>query len=277
MMCPDREGFAAGKLWSLWKMLKVKVGRLLQLHERLNIDKGLFERAHHELTAVGIGDFRFEHDEFLRLRDAVAELEEIADSMNLTTTQVAANRTRQAMDAIGHGSGLALVMRQDNCGTLFRHLLEIVSRLRDDCSDRIYFQIAPEDARLLEMDADHFGPEVRNAFGDAVEDIAEAANCLALERPTACVFHLMRALEAAATVVADKIGAAVIDEHGRGLAWGVIAANMKAKNRQNAEGQRRANKMVQGPIVAGNGEPGLAHSHRASEENLHPRGSQTSV
>jgi hypothetical protein len=76
-------------------------------------------------------------------------------------------------------------MQQDNCGTLFRHLLEIVSRLRDDCSGRIYFQIAPENARLLEMDADHFGPEVRKAFGDAVEDIAEAASCLALERPTA--------------------------------------------------------------------------------------------
>ena len=120
-------------------------------------------------------------------------------------------------------------MQQDNCGTLFRHLLEIVSRLRDDCSGRIYFQIAPENARLLEMDADHFGPEVGKAFGDAVEDIAEAASCLALERPTACVFHLMRALEVAATLVADKIGAAVSDEHGRGLAWGVIAANMKAK------------------------------------------------
>ena len=97
--------FAPGKLWSLWKMLEVKVGRLLELHERLTIDKGLFERAHHELTAAGGGHLRFEHDEFLRLRNSVAELEETADSMNLTTTQVAANRTRLAMDAIGAPSG----------------------------------------------------------------------------------------------------------------------------------------------------------------------------
>lgn len=217
-------------------MLKVKVGRLLELHERLTIDKGLFERAHHELTAAGIGHLRFGHDEFLRLRNTVAQLEEIADYMNLIATRFAANRTRQAMDAIGHRPGLALVMQQDNCGTLFQHLLESVSRLRDDCSGRIYFQIAPENARLLEMDADHFGPEVRKAFGDTVEDIAEAASCLALERPTACVFHLMRALEVAATVVADKIGAAVTDEYGRGLAWGVIAANMKAKIDQMPKG-----------------------------------------
>lgn len=210
-------------------MLELKVGRLLELHERLTIDKGLFERAHHELTAAGTGHIRFETDEFLRLRNAVAEVEEIADSMNLVATQVAANQTRQAMDAIGHRPGLALVMQQDNCGILFRHLLEVVSRVRDDCRGRIYFQIAPENAKLLETDTDHFGSEVRKAFGDTVEDIAEAASCLALERSTACVFHLMRALEVAAAAVADKIGATVTDVHGRGLGWGVIAGNMKTK------------------------------------------------
>jgi hypothetical protein len=54
--------------------------------------------------------------------------------------------------------------------------------------------------------------------------------------PTVCVFHLMRALEVAVRVVADKIGAAVTDEHGRGLAWGVIAANMKARIDQMPRG-----------------------------------------
>ncbi len=47
-------------------------------------------------------------------------------------------------------------MQRDNCGTLFRHLLEIISRVRDDCGGRIYFQIASENAKLLGMDADHF-------------------------------------------------------------------------------------------------------------------------
>jgi hypothetical protein len=50
MMRADRRGIAPGKLWSLWEMLELKVGRLLELHERLTIDKGLFERAHHELV-----------------------------------------------------------------------------------------------------------------------------------------------------------------------------------------------------------------------------------
>jgi hypothetical protein len=161
----------------------LKVGRLLEVHERVTMDKGFIERAHHKLTAVGTEHICFENDEFLRLRNAVAEIEEIADSMNLIATRVAANRTRQAMDSIAHRPGLAVLMQQDNCGTVFRHLLEIISRVRDDCGGRMYFQIAPENAKLLEVDADHFGPEVRKAFGDAVEDVAEAASCLALERP----------------------------------------------------------------------------------------------
>ena len=210
-------------------MLELRIGRLLELHERLTVDKGLFERAHQQLPVVGKQRFRFENHEFSRLRDAIAEIEEIADSMNLAATKVATSRTKQVMDAVRILPGHDLFMRRDNCATLFHHLLEIISRVRDDCTGRIYYQIAPENAKLLQMDADHFGPEVRRAFADTAEDIAEAASCLALERPTACVFHLMRALEAAAAVVAGKIGATVTDGHGKGLPWGVIADNMKTK------------------------------------------------
>jgi hypothetical protein len=209
-------------------MLELKVGRLLELLERLTIDRGLFERAHHELTVAGNGHLPFESHEFARLRSAVAEIEAIAGTLNLTTTRVAANRTRQMLEAVGHRPGGTLIAERDHCATVFRHLLEIVSRLRDDCAARIYFQIGPDDARFLDANADHFGPEVSKVFGNAVEDIAEAASCLALERATACVFHLMRALEAAAAVIANKLGAAIVDQHGRGLPWGVIAANMKA-------------------------------------------------
>ena len=39
----------------------------------------------------------------------------------------------------------------------------------------------------------------------------------------------MRALESAAHKIADSIGATIVDQHGRGLGWGVIAQNMKPK------------------------------------------------
>lgn len=53
-----------------------------------------------------------------------------------------------------------------------------------------------------------FGKEVFENFGSANEDISEAAKCLALQRGTACVMHLNRALEVALIALGSalKIG-----------------------------------------------------------------------
>ena len=40
-----------------------------------------------------------------------------------------------------------------------------------------------------------FGAEAASGFPSAAFDISEAGKCFALNRPTACVFHLMRVLE----------------------------------------------------------------------------------
>ncbi len=50
-----------------------------------------------------------------------------------------------------------------------------------------------------------FGIEVFNSFPSANDDIAEAGNCLALERPTACVMHLMRVCEAGLKALAKAL------------------------------------------------------------------------
>lgn len=51
-----------------------------------------------------------------------------------------------------------------------------------------------------------FGDAVFAAFPSAIEDITEAGTCLALERPTACVMHLMRVAEAGLKILAGKLG-----------------------------------------------------------------------
>lgn len=51
-----------------------------------------------------------------------------------------------------------------------------------------------------------FGDEVFDAFPSANDDLTEAATCLALERSTACVMHLMRAMEVVLAVLAKTLG-----------------------------------------------------------------------
>jgi hypothetical protein len=51
-----------------------------------------------------------------------------------------------------------------------------------------------------------FGEQVFNNSASANDDIYEAGMCLAFERPTASVMHLMRVAEAGLTALADTIG-----------------------------------------------------------------------
>lgn len=53
-----------------------------------------------------------------------------------------------------------------------------------------------------------FGGEVFNSFPSANDDIYEAGMCLALERGTACVMHLMRVLENGLGALAAAVGVA---------------------------------------------------------------------
>ena len=213
-------------------MLKLEVWRLLEAHETLTVERGFFERAAQELKKQGKSAVQVDARHYMRFRAAIFDVERISREAKLVSTQRAAARLKSSLEQAEKQLNYPrsfIDFSADSCGKVFQHLMDIISRMRDDCVSHLYFQIAPENVMLLEIDADHFGPEVRKAFGDTVEDVAEAASCLGLERSTACVFHLMRALEAAAAVVASKIGATVTDVHGRGLGWGIIADNMKAK------------------------------------------------
>lgn len=51
-----------------------------------------------------------------------------------------------------------------------------------------------------------FGADVATAFPDTAEDLEEAARCLALGRATACVFHLMRAVEVGVVALGHAVG-----------------------------------------------------------------------
>jgi len=70
-----------------------------------------------------------------------------------------------------------------------------------------WFLMVPAPKReLYEQRAVPFGDGVAQAFPDAARDIAAASRCLALDEWTACVFHLMRALEHGLHKTADSVG-----------------------------------------------------------------------
>ena len=81
---------------------------------------------------------------------------------------------------------------------------ELQGRLTDEMSFTFFLWIAGEKARLYSM-THPFGDEVADKFPSAIGDIEEASKCLALDRGTACVFHLMRVMEVGLRVLAETL------------------------------------------------------------------------
>ncbi len=66
--------------------------------------------------------------------------------------------------------------------------------IKRDLSQRTVMFLPPDDLKYYNQ-KQYFGPEVFRTFPSTQLDVAEAANCYALERYTACVFHCTRVLE----------------------------------------------------------------------------------
>lgn len=74
-----------------------------------------------------------------------------------------------------------------------RALMEVYVRLVDELEARKLYALDVEGARYFE--GSQFSQTAAERFPEAIYDMEEAGKCFALDRHTACVFHLMRVTE----------------------------------------------------------------------------------
>lgn len=106
-------------------------------------------------------------------------------------------------------------------------VLQDVERIKNDflyiLSQRFFYYLQPEMANCYGK-PELFGAAVAKKFKSARDDIEHAGNCLAVNENTACVLHLMRAMEAAVRHLAKKLKINV----GPKDSWGKILNAMTA-------------------------------------------------
>jgi hypothetical protein len=91
-------------------------------------------------------------------------------------------------------------------GAMGRLVNMVATTIETELSIRLFFFIPPDRADFYNA-TEPFGAEVTATFPDAQFDLEEAAKCFALERWTACVIHLMRAVEVGLAAFAKELGA----------------------------------------------------------------------
>jgi hypothetical protein len=115
-------------------------------------------------------------------------LSEILSDRGLELTAINAGRINYVANTLANGD-------LGNLSALREQWASTHCRLIDELNQCIVLLVRKEDAPLFVGDRDHFGAAVAARFPKATPDIAEAGRCLAASRWTACVVHLMRALE----------------------------------------------------------------------------------
>lgn len=135
-----------------------------------------------------------------RIAGAVKEIKGLCEELGLSTSALKAsvvlNRVKPGFTA-------------NTLATSFDSLSEFIAL---EMTSHLFMYIEPSKAHYY-SNIDLFGSEVSEKFPSAKDDVAEAGKCLALNRGTACVFHLMRVLESGLYALADALQIPKIEEN----------------------------------------------------------------
>lgn len=158
----------------------------------------------------------------------------VADQLGLRAAGMAAERARrEGLDLLD--SPIAYDHhRLARMVALSEQLLQVYG---DELNAQKLLPLSPWAERLLSEEP-QFGPAVAHSFPSAEFDIQEAAKCLAFDRATASVMHLMRVMELGLRVLAKHYGVEA------DASWNKTLNQIEAKIREigtRSHGPRRSN------------------------------------
>ncbi len=213
--------FAVGGHWSLWDIMYLfDTGKVTRAVEHIQEGHATVRRH------LKVGDT--EHSQIRpEIRKLVRYLSELNEQLKPAGFDVAASSIYHAW------TNLREFIKKPNAGggelrnlqKAANHLSNVPDRLRDEAQRFQFASLSAQSSSLMTGGA-LFGESVELRFPEAIGDIEEAAKCLAFGRPTATVFHLMRAMESAVAVLNTDLQATIEDTNGQRLAWGKLVANM---------------------------------------------------
>ncbi len=215
-----------GRLWSLWDMREWDGAGLARVTGMLHAMSENVKRATRAANNEPVGILGLEE-----LIQSVESLKRVATSHAFDVLPHAASDLLDFLHDLPEPNvetGVANVPREMQVE--FEHVLEHLLRtVEATLRSRVMLVLSLDDQRLYHDHMPLFGYDVFKKFPDAERDISEAGKCLALDRTTATVFHLMRAMELALRALALKLEATITKPSGEFLPWLAIVGEVKKK------------------------------------------------
>lgn len=124
------------------------------------------------------------------LQKSCAALAIARDEFRRMGLGITASTVQELLDGIEQG-------KAHNVRWLVDQVKAVEGLVKKETKGNWFFYVSKERGQYFPTEAVPwlFGEAVSQSFPEAAFDISESGTCLALARPTACVFHLMRVLE----------------------------------------------------------------------------------
>ena len=112
-------------------------------------------------------------------------------------------------------------LQSEPLADIARRCDHLKNRILDELAHEFYFKVHRGDIQLYGQKLP-FGTAVAKKFKRAAPEIIHASNCLALRQPTACVFHLMRAMEVVVRQLGKRLHLTISSQ----TTWGQLTNQM---------------------------------------------------
>jgi hypothetical protein len=119
-------------------------------------------------------------------------------------------------------------------------ITHFISSLQDELKRQYFFHVPEQDVPFYGKEQP-FGEAVTKKFKEAAEDIERAGNCLALQQPTACVFHLMRAMEVVVRKLSRRLNVTITPQTTWRQMTGAMDIKIKAMPEKTEHEKRKKN------------------------------------
>lgn len=200
-----------GGVWSAWDMLKAHAAAFLKLVSVLQT----MERMRDAKTEAREPLFKF-------VSELLPAVSVFAEEFKWRSVAAQVTRTRALLD-----------QASTDPPAVATALAALRERIEDELNDCLMWFVDPALAPY-EQAREMFGLEVAAKLPNSMEDIESAGTCLCLSQATACVFHLMRAMEGAVGALCTSLGIPNPDR-----VWGQLLSDLDAKIGQMPKGAAR--------------------------------------
>ena len=202
---------APNRLWSMWDMKRLLVRHVTQAAAQLERVDGIL--------AVQDMNKHLEDKITTQLRNMIAgNLDGFVESVEAMGAPVTAKIARSAL------KDLRKRKKEITVRELGVMSAEISKVMRFELEEVVLYCLSEGAERYYNPTEPLFSEEVDARMPKASEDVREAGKCFAVGRYTACVFHLMRAMEAAIQVISSRLGIEKVERE-----WGKLLSDIGAK------------------------------------------------